>query len=103
MGRLIEIQSGAEELPPRLAIKTGDLLVFTATGGHVQSGGDVIEMLGAFLTGVVGNGGQILSPMGAPNTVLFLARRSGQARIDVVTGDPWHASQTTTVDLVVDS
>jgi len=41
--------------------------------------------------------------MGAPNAVLFLARRPGRATIDVVTGDPWRAPQTTTLDVTVES
>ena len=102
MGRLIEVQQ-AQELPPRLTLQVGDMLVCGATGGHVHAGTDVIELLGPFVPGILGDTGQIMSPMGAPNTVLFLARRPGQATIDVVTGDPWRAPQTTTVDLTVAS
>jgi hypothetical protein len=102
MGRLIEVQH-AQDLPTRLTIRVGDLLLFGATGGHVHSGAEVVEILGPFIPGVVGNDGQILSPMGAPNTVLFLARRPGRVTIDVVTGDPWHAPETTALDITVES
>ena len=102
MGRLIEVQQ-EQGFPSRLTIQVGDVLVFGATGGHVRSSADVVEILGPFLPGVVGDNGQILSPMGAPNAVLFLARRPGRAMIDVVTGDPWHAPQTTTLDITVES
>jgi hypothetical protein len=102
VGRLIEIQPGARGLPPSLTVEVGDVLVFGATGGHVRSGGDAVEILGAFLSSVLGDNGRILSPMGAPNAVLFLARRPGRATIDVVTGDPWRTSQTTTLDLTVE-
>jgi len=102
MGRLIEVQY-AQGLPPRLTLQVGDVLVCRATGGHVQSGADVVEILGPFVPGIMGDNGQILSPMGAPNAVLFLARRPGRATIDVVTGDPWRAPQTTTLDLTVES
>jgi hypothetical protein len=61
-----------------------------------------IEILGPFLPAVVGDNGQILSPMGAPNAVWFLARRPGRATIDVVTGDPWQAPQTTTLDITIE-
>jgi hypothetical protein len=101
MGRLIEVQH-AQGFPPSLTIKVGDVLVFGAAGGHVQSGADVVEILGPFLPGTLGDQGQILSPMGAPNAVLFLARRPGRATVDVVTGDPWHAPQTTTLDITVE-
>lgn len=102
MGRLIEIQPGTQGFPPSITVEVGDLLVFSATGGHVQSGADAVEIVGAFLSSVLGSNGRILSPMGAPNAVLFLARRPGHATIEVVTGDPWHASQTTMLDLTVE-
>ncbi len=102
MGRLIEIQQ-AQGFPSRLTIHVGDVLLFGATGGHVQFGTDVVEILGPFLQSVLGDSGQILSPAGAPNAVLFLARRPGRATIDVVTGDPWGASQTTTLAITVES
>ena len=100
MGRLIEIEP-AQDLPPSLNICVGDLLKFWASGGRVESGAEVCEMLGPFLTSVVGTNDELLSPSGAPNVVLFLARRPGQATIDIVTGDPWHATQTTTLKLTV--
>ena len=102
MGRLIEVQN-LQGFPSSLTLKVGDVLVFGATGGHVQSGADVVEILGPFLPGVMGKNSEILSPMGAPNAVLFLARRPGRATIDVVTGDPWRAPQTTTLDVTVES
>lgn len=102
MSRLIEVQQ-ARSLPSILAVKVGDVLRFGATGGHVHSGTDVVEILGPFLPSVVGGNGEILSPMGAPNTVLFVARRPGRATIDVVTGDPWHAPETTSLGITVEA
>jgi hypothetical protein len=101
MGRLIEIEHVGEG-SPTLTVHVGDVLLFKATGGHVQSGDDVVEMLGAFLPAIQGDNGNILTPMGAPNTVLFRALRPGRASIDVVTGDPWHAPQTTTLGITVE-
>jgi len=101
VGRLIEVQH-AQASPRSLAIRVGDLLVFRATGGHVWSGANIVEILGPFLPSVLGDEGQILSPMGAPNTVLFLARYPGRATIDVITGDPWHASQTIPLNLIIE-
>jgi len=100
MGRLVEIDN-AQAAPSSLVVQVGDVLLFKATGGHIQSGGSVIEMLGAFLPAVLGDNGQIIAPMGAPNTVLFRVVQPGRATIDVVTGDPWHATQTTTIEIVV--
>ena len=101
MARLIEVQD-ARVCPSPLTVSLGDVLLFRATGGRIQSGGDVVELLGPFLPAVLGDDGNILTPMGPPNTVLFRARRPGRARIDVVTGDPFHTPQTTTLDITVE-
>lgn len=101
MGRLIDVQPAGQGFASRLVIAVGDLLMFGASGGHVRSGGGAVELLGMFRTGVVGAGGTVLSPVGAPGTVLFLARHPGEATIDVVTGDPWRESRTSTVHVVV--
>src|SRR6516162_7365760 len=93
MGRQVEVPD-VDVAPKSLTIEVGDLLVFGGTGGHVRSGSGVLEMLGAFLTAVVTEKGQILSPAGFPNSVMFLARHPGQVLIDVVTGDPFRAPQT---------
>jgi hypothetical protein len=53
MARLIEVQH-AQVFPPSLTTKVGDVLAFGATGGHVESGMNVIEILGPFLPAVVG-------------------------------------------------
>jgi hypothetical protein len=100
MARLIEVQN-PQGVSSNLALQVGDVLLFNATGGHIQSGDDVVEMLGAFRPAILGDNGEILTPMGAPNTVLFRALRPGQATIDVVHGDPWHAPQTTTLGITV--
>lgn len=100
MGRLIEIQA-EQILPSTLAIRAGDLLVFEASGGHVLSGEGAVELLGTFLRSVMGDNQQILSPMGAPNALVFLARSPGSAKIDVVTGDPWHDPKTVALELIV--
>ncbi len=102
MARLIEFRVDAGALPPSLTVEVGDVLVFGATGGHVRSGADAIELMGAFQTGVLADDGRILTPIGAPGSVLFRARGPGQATIDVVTGDPWHASRSTLLELVVE-
>lgn len=101
MARLIEVQD-ARALPSRLTLRVGDLLTCGASGGHVRSGAGIVEMLGPFLPGVLTESGEALSPEGAPNTVLFLARRPGQAEIDVVTGDPWRAPRAIPLQITVD-
>jgi hypothetical protein len=102
MGRLIEVQP-VQDLPVSLTIGVSDALLFTATGGHVRSGSDVVEILGPFNPGVLGDNGRVLSPMGAPNRILFIARQPGRATIDVVTGDPWRVPDTTALILTVEA
>jgi hypothetical protein len=80
-------------LSPAHEIAVGDILFFHASGGHVRSEGEVVELLGVFTTAVVGTNGQILEPAGPPNTVLFRARNPGEAKIAVMGGDPFHDSK----------
>ncbi len=100
MARLIEIQAG-QDLADPLVVHVGDLLLFDASGGCVRSGAEGVELLGAFLRSVVGSHGEVLSPMGSPNAVGFLARRPGPATIEVITGDPWHGSTPLLLRLLV--
>jgi hypothetical protein len=101
MARLIEIDK-PQELPARILIDVGDVLLFKASGGRVRSGATAVETLGPFIPGLLGNRGEILSPMGAPNTILFVARHPGHATIDVITGDPWRKSRSTVIDVDVE-
>ena len=102
MGRLIDAR-GEQHLPSALTIRVGDLLTLGASGGHVRSGAGVLELLGPFVPGVIATNGQVLSPIAAPNAVLFLARGPGVASIDVVTGDPWHGpKRTIAMDITVE-
>ncbi|HEY0404108.1 MAG TPA: hypothetical protein VGC89_00160 [Pyrinomonadaceae bacterium] len=102
MGRWIEARP-EEPLPVSLTLEVGDLLSFAASGGRVLSGAGVVEILGPFIPGLMLDDGRILSPEGAPNALFFLARRPGRATIDVFTGDPWSAPQTTTLEVTVKS
>lgn len=102
MGRLIEVQQ-VHRCPRSLTLRAGDVLAVTATGGRVRSGTRVIEMLGPFVPAVLAESGQILSPAGTPNAVMFVARREGRSAVDVVTGEPWGVARTTTLDLLVES
>jgi hypothetical protein len=102
MPRLIEVRD-ARACPSLQRVKVGDVLVFHAAGGHVRSGDDVVELLGPFVTAVVGDEGTIFTPMGPPNTVLFRASQHGQALIDVAIGDPFHAPQTIELRIAVEA
>ena len=101
MRRLIEI--GAEAvLPTSLAVKVGDALMFGATGGQVLSGSEVVEFLGLYLPGLLADSGKILSPEGAPNTILFVARHPGRAEIEAIVGNPWGVSRSTILVVIVE-
>jgi hypothetical protein len=86
MARLIEVPDVALCRSP-LIIQVGDALLFHGMGGHVRSGGDAIEMLGPFVQAIVGENGGVLTPSGPPNTVVYRARRTGPATIEIVTGN----------------
>ena len=75
-----------------LHVRVGDVLMFAATGGRLLKGGTTVELLGVFSTSVLSDDGRVLSPVGPPTAVLFRALQSGQARIEVIRGDPWQGS-----------
>ncbi|RZI53886.1 MAG: hypothetical protein EOP16_00630 [Pseudonocardia sp.] len=100
MNVFIEIQDLARLLPDQLVIQVGDILRFSASGALVKDGSS-IEVLGILLEAVVGTDGQILRPMGSPNVVLLCARSAGYSTVDIITGDPWGSTTTTTVTIVV--
>ena len=102
MKRLVEIQD-VRLVGPSITLGVGDVLLFNGTGGHVQSGDHILEYQGALLRAVLGDDGTILTPQGPPNVVLFRARAPGQARIDVIQGDPWHRSETTILHIKVEA
>jgi hypothetical protein len=102
MARLIEIQSG-QRLPAKLNIRVGDALLFHATGGQVQSGAPVMEALGPFSASALSDVGEVLTALGGPDSILFVARRTGRCRIKVMTGDPWRGGdQAAVIQLLVD-
>src|SRR5262245_36470719 len=102
MGRLIHVPR-ASACPSHLTVNVGDAVLFTATGIRVRSGADVVTIVGPFAPGVIGDDGRVLSPAGPPNAVMVVARQAGQAAIDVIAGDPWHATQTTSLSLTVEA
>jgi hypothetical protein len=104
MARLIEIQDlqNVKHVPEPLALHVDDILMFRATGGRIRANADVVELLGPFVPGVIGTNGEILSPIGAPNRVMFRACHPGLVTVEVITGDPWHIVQTITLNLVVE-
>ena len=100
MSRFIEIDP-MQDLPSDVTLGDGDVLRVWAAGGRVESGSGVVELLGPFLTGVLGTNGEILSPMGAPNVVLLRALHSGRVTVDLITGDPWGTALTRTLEITV--
>ena len=101
MGRLIEVVNPQERQSP-LKVGASGVLLFRASGGQVLSGSCVVELIGPLLEAVVGMDGAIVAPMGAPNVVLFRALQSGEAVIEVFTGDPWQAPKATQLRLTVE-
>ncbi|WP_142044083.1 hypothetical protein [Arthrobacter sp. SLBN-100] len=101
MNRLIDIQPGLQDLPAELVIGVGDVLKFSATGAHLRAGTS-LELVGILQDCVVGTDGRVISPMGAPGTVLWRAVASGPAVLDVVTGDPWQGPVTWSINVRVE-
>ncbi|MGY1640619.1 hypothetical protein ACI782_05725 [Geodermatophilus sp. SYSU D00703] len=96
MSRYIDVRPDEEGMPSELVIAVGDVVRFAATGGRIRSGSGV-ELLGVFSESVVGTDGSILTPLGAPGTVLIRARSPGLTLVDVVSGDPFRSPVTRSV------
>ena len=77
MGRLIEVRN-VVDLPAVLVVQVGDLLLFRATGGRIQSGAAVTK-LGSFMAGTLTDDGEVLSAVVAPDATLFAASEPGRA------------------------
>jgi hypothetical protein len=100
LARIIEIRH-PKTCPPSLHLGVGDLLVFSATGGHIRDGAEFVKFLGAYFTAALAPDGNIVSPAGTPNHAIFLTQAPGNAVIDVVTGDPWRAFDMTKLTLTI--
>ena len=92
MARLIEIPDARGCTAP-IVVQPGDVLLFRAAGGRVLSGAGAVDSLGPFQESVLGDNGEVLTPAGPPNAVLFAARRPGRASIELILGDPFHAPE----------
>ena len=101
MSLFIEIQDSPRPFPDHLVVQVGDILRFAACGALLE-GGSCIEILGILSDAGVGSDGQVLRPLGSPNVVLVRARSAGRTTVDIVTGDPWGSTATTTLTIVVE-
>jgi hypothetical protein len=100
MGRLIEFQP-AEVRDFQLIINVGDVLVVGAFGVQVRSGADAVEVVGPLVQGVISDNDQLLSPLGAPNTLLIIARAPGRSVLNLKLGDPFHSPRNSVLNLEI--
>jgi hypothetical protein len=100
MARMIEMDA-LDALPSRMTLRVGDVLRLGASGAHVVSGAETLEVLGPLVPGVPVGHAEILSPEGAPGLVLVVARRTGRATLELVLGSPWANVKTARIELNV--
>jgi|SRR4249919_2296171 hypothetical protein len=100
MGRLIDYQPA---LAPgsRLAINVGDVIVIKVSGVRVREGADIVEVLGPLMSSVVGDTGEVFSPMGTPNAIVIVGRAAGHATLELMLGEPWRTPKRSTLDLEI--
>jgi len=87
-----------------LKVKVGDILIFSAAGGQVRGDHCLMKMLGVFVSAVVGTNGDVLSPAGPPNVVVFHACRAGSSTIELLltlAGMPSEKSETRVLEITV--
>jgi hypothetical protein len=99
MAQFIEADS---TLPSQVRMARNDVLLVRAFGGQIDSGRNVVEVLGPMTSAVLQTTGSALSPEGTPNAVMFIARDYGTAKANVVFGDPWYSPQKVEFEIVVE-
>ena len=100
MGRLIDYQPAVAP-GSRLTINVGDVVVIKASGARIQRGAKGVEIFGPLMSSVVGDTGEVFSPIGTPNTILIVARGVGHAILELTFGDLWRAPKRLTIDLEI--
>jgi hypothetical protein len=100
MPLLVCVASTPDGFPGAVTLEVGDLVLFTAPGGVIESG-SALEALGAVTQAVPGPEGHPLAPQGPPNLVLFRAARPGEALVRITTGDVWHQAGASHIRVVV--
>ena len=100
MPKLIEVLT-LEGLPVRITVEKGDVLLIKATGGQVKTGPGVLQLIGAFVPAIMQENGEVITPAGAPNTILCLAHAVGLAQFEVYGGDPWYKRQVSELQIIV--
>lgn len=100
MAVLIDVDN-VETLTSPVTLQQGDMLSLKASGGHINSGTEIVGFFGPFVSGFMRSNGEVLSPEGAPGTLLVFARQPGRAVIEVFTGDPWYGAVSTVLEIMV--
>jgi hypothetical protein len=101
VARLIELEPAVEPVPANLAVRVGDVLRFEASGGRVAAGASV-DLLGIYTAAIVGSSGDVVVPAGPPNVVMFQARGTGRAEVDVFVDDGYRPGETRRVRISVE-
>ncbi|KAK43514.1 hypothetical protein BG58_32025 [Caballeronia jiangsuensis] len=99
MARLIDLAC-RDTVSGALYLAVGDVLSCAAIGGRVI-GPDALELLGPFIGGIVTGSGDILSPAGLPNRVLFVARKAGRTSLELYAGDMSRPPHVLTIDVEI--
>lgn len=100
MPRLIELQD-VKNCSEALTIRVGDVLMISGSGGRIESGSS-IELGGPYIPATAVTSGEVLTPMGAPHTMLAWACRRGLTILEIVSGDPWQETQKTILHVNVE-
>jgi hypothetical protein len=86
MPRLVSVPSAPDGFPDAVTLEVGDLVVFTASGGGIESG-SALQTLGTFIGALPGPGGRTLAGQGAPNLTVFRAVAPGASLVRLISGD----------------
>ena len=88
MARIV-IFKQAPDLPVRLFLNVGDMIVFYASGLKLNQKEIVLECLGNYIGSFTDKDGTVIAPAGPPNRSIVKAVAEGCCEVTVIFGDPF--------------
>src|SRR5438445_13863619 len=98
---LIEVDT-TESFPETLQLSVGDCLSINASGASVEQGSENLELFGPLVETVLGSNGEMLTPCGLPNRILFLAREQGRAKAIVTKAAGFQSATVTHITVLIE-
>lgn len=101
MSRFLTFEQ-AREIPPRLRLLVGDIMIFHSSGIKIRQNTTVVKFLGSYISSSVSESGSVIAPSGTPNRSVAIIVDEGKCELSVIFGSPWHESYLRILNIVSD-